>query len=64
VWGIIALAAVFTMAALAANFVLFAGSREVVDPLAGRSGDSGQASGEPPGKVWRNCNIPAPTLRN
>lgn len=48
---IFALMALFTIAGLLANYVLFAGSSEVADPLADRSVENGQAPGQPAGEV-------------
>lgn len=44
---IIVMVAVFMVAGLLANYVLFAGSSEVVGPLADRSVKNGQGPGQP-----------------
>ena len=44
---VLAIMSLFTMAGLLANYVLFAGSSEKVDPLPDRSVENGQALGQP-----------------
>ena len=44
---VLAIMSLFTMAGLLANYVLFAGSSEVVDLLPDRSVENGQGPGQP-----------------